>query len=72
MKSFASALLAAGAYAAAGAIDFSTEGTLSPFSLSLPAADLAKVLKVTENLVAGSIQDTASFKWTLTTAHSAK
>lgn len=44
MKSFASALLAAGAYAAAGAIDFSTEGTLSPFTLSLSATALAKVL----------------------------
>jgi len=59
MKSFASALLAAGAYAAAGAIDFSTEGTLSPFSLSLPTATLGKILKVTETLVPGAIQDTA-------------
>lgn len=41
MKAFASALLLAGAHAAAGAIDFSIEGKTSMVSLSSPAAFLA-------------------------------
>lgn len=72
MKSFASALLAAGAYAAAGAIDFSIEGTVSPFSFSLGNAKLTKILSSTDTAVAGSIQDVSLFTYNITTAVSAK
>ena len=56
MKSFASALLAAGAYAAAGAIDFSTSGEISPFTLSLGVAKLSKVGLNTDTVATGMIQ----------------
>jgi len=56
MKSFASALLAAGAYAAAGAIDFSTSGTVSPFTLSIGVAKLAKIGLSTDTAANGMIQ----------------
>ena len=72
MKSFASALLAAGAYAAAGAIDFSIEGTVSPFSFSLGNAKLTKILAVTDNVTAGHIQDVSGFTYAITTAVSSK
>jgi len=72
MKSFASALLAAGAYAAAGAIDFSIEAYVNPFTYSSGNAILSKVKSSSDNVTAGDLQDVSLFTYSITTAVSAK
>ena len=72
MKSFASALLAAGAYAAAGPIDFSIQGTVNPFTLSLTTAKLSRLATSTENADGAISKDDTLFTYKVETAYASK